>query len=242
VTQADLQGLATQDQLAAAMAQWQAANNAANAAQRQRRPSAPRLRQRANALALQVSALKARMEKLEQANSGGPASDWAREDVQQALDNGLLVGRREGATVDDDEWQTATSRQELATALGRLESRSNAAAQTAVKEHNDSAEAHPFIQGLIGEECRQRKQADTWLWIAVVIAAIIGLIGWFLPRIRAAVAPEEEPEEEPEEPDAPAPDGPDGPVPAPAPGAGDPPPAPAPEPEPTPDEGGDDDQ
>jgi hypothetical protein len=241
VTQSDLANLASKDDLAAMMAQWQAANDAANAAKRQRRSVAPRLRQRANALALQISSLKVRVEKLERINVGGPAAPYAESSVQYTLDSGLLVGRQEGATVDDDEWQQAPKRQELAVALVRLESRNAAhaaqAAQVAVATHNEDQGAHPFLQNLIGEECRQRKQSDTWLWVAVIIAAIIGLIGWFLPRIRAAVAPIPAPEQPEELENQPVDegDGADGPVPAPEPGAGDPP-------APTPDEGGDDDQ
>lgn len=184
---------ATQADIPALMTQWQTANRAANDSSGDR---ASRLRQQANALALQISSLKSRVDRLEKANAGGPAAEWAKPQVEETLgrgaDRGGLIGRHEGASVKDAEWQSAMTRQEAAVAISRLASYAERLAQ----KHNEDENAHPLLQQAIAGEEGARKRSDQWLWVAALSALLVGLIGWFLPRIRAVVTPEEETEEE----------------------------------------------
>jgi len=168
-------------------------------------------RQQASLLAIQISGLRAQIRRLEASSAGGPAAKWAAPQVADVLQrgaaNGGLVGRRPGATPQDVEWKKAASRQELAVVTARLtsyaEENATVTAKEAIRVHNEDPEAHPLLQQAIAGEAALRQRSACWLWVAVIVAGIIGLIGWFLPRLRAAVAPEPEEEEVEEEPEVP---------------------------------------
>ena len=151
------------------------------------KPRARRLRDKANAVALSMCS--------------GPASVYARDDVRQVLAKGTaggMVGQTKGATPSSNEWRKHLSRQDMAVIIGRLENRDDALRQIAIQRHNDSEDAHPFVQGMIKGEYQERQKADRRLLYGLIAAILIGLVGWFLPWPRWAKASSAPTEDKPE--------------------------------------------
>ncbi|MEK9155979.1 MAG: hypothetical protein AAB360_01590 [Patescibacteria group bacterium] len=104
----------------------------------------------------------------------GAASEWAMGEVQRALANNRLVGRRPYTTWRSREWQSFTTREELATAVNRSIERANLHSDVR-DEAQDRREDRRELQNSVEHQQIWRELGMTWpkAFIAAGIMAIL---------------------------------------------------------------------